>query len=120
MDHNLRNPDAELQQRAVEYLQLSRVASPDVLATVIFFILYQIFFIGPFINTKFINEFQILEEMPPFPEKESSLLAKLKKSKPHVEELVNQAAEKKQRPTAMMNHASYFLYFRQISVGCTP
>lgn len=37
MDHNLRNPDAELQQRAVEYLQLSRVASPDVLATVIFF-----------------------------------------------------------------------------------
>uniref|UniRef100_A0A183H362 Alpha_adaptinC2 domain-containing protein n=1 Tax=Onchocerca flexuosa TaxID=387005 RepID=A0A183H362_9BILA len=79
MDHNLRNPDAELQQRAVEYLQLSRVASPDVLAT-------------------------ILEEMPPFPEKESSLLAKLKKSKPHVEELVNQAAEKKQRPTAMMNH----------------
>uniref|UniRef100_A0A0R3RU39 AP-2 complex subunit alpha n=1 Tax=Elaeophora elaphi TaxID=1147741 RepID=A0A0R3RU39_9BILA len=79
MDHNLRNPDAELQQRAVEYLQLSRVASPDVLAT-------------------------ILEEMPPFPEKESSLLAKLKKSKPHVEELVNQAAERKQRPTAMMNH----------------
>lgn len=35
MDHNLRNPDAELQQRAVEYLQLSRIASPDVLATVI-------------------------------------------------------------------------------------
>jgi AP-2 complex subunit alpha len=33
-DHNLRNPDAELQQRAIEYLQLSKVASPDVLATV--------------------------------------------------------------------------------------
>jgi len=33
-DTNLRNPDAELQQRAVEYLQLSKVASPDVLATV--------------------------------------------------------------------------------------
>uniref|UniRef100_A0A183CWG5 Alpha_adaptinC2 domain-containing protein n=1 Tax=Gongylonema pulchrum TaxID=637853 RepID=A0A183CWG5_9BILA len=78
MDHNLRNPDAELQQRAVEYLQLSRIASPDVLAT-------------------------ILEEMPPFPEKESSLLAKLKKSKPHVEELVSQTAEKKQRPTALIN-----------------
>lgn len=77
-DHNLRNPDAELQQRAVEYLQLSRIASPDVLAT-------------------------ILEEMPPFPEKESSLLAKLKKSKPHVEELENQSAEKKQRPVAVMN-----------------
>uniref|UniRef100_A0A9J2PG22 AP-2 complex subunit alpha n=2 Tax=Ascaris TaxID=6251 RepID=A0A9J2PG22_ASCLU len=77
-DHNLRNPDAELQQRAVEYLQLSRIASPDVLAT-------------------------ILEEMPPFPEKESSLLAKLKKSKPRVEELENQSAEKKQRPVAVMS-----------------
>uniref|UniRef100_A0A1I7WXU1 Adaptin_N domain-containing protein n=1 Tax=Heterorhabditis bacteriophora TaxID=37862 RepID=A0A1I7WXU1_HETBA len=33
-DHNLRNPDAELQQRAVEYLQMSKVATPDVLATV--------------------------------------------------------------------------------------
>ncbi|TKR77469.1 hypothetical protein L596_018440 [Steinernema carpocapsae] len=76
-DHNLRNPDAELQQRAVEYLQLSRVATRDVLAT-------------------------ILEEMPPFAEKESSLLAKLKKSKPQVEELENQAAEKKHRPTAVM------------------
>ncbi|VDK48886.1 unnamed protein product [Anisakis simplex] len=77
-DHNLRNPDAELQQRAVEYLQLSHIASPDVLAT-------------------------ILEEMPPFPEKESSLLAKLKKSKPRVEELENQTAEKKQRPVAVMS-----------------
>uniref|UniRef100_A0A915DAA3 Clathrin adaptor alpha/beta/gamma-adaptin appendage Ig-like subdomain domain-containing protein n=1 Tax=Ditylenchus dipsaci TaxID=166011 RepID=A0A915DAA3_9BILA len=77
-DHNLRNPDAELQQRAVEYLQLSRVASPDVLAT-------------------------ILEEMPQFAEKESSLLAKLKKSKPQVEEMENQVAEKKQRPSAVMN-----------------
>lgn len=46
--------------------------------------------------------------MPPFAEKESSLLAKLKKSKPHVEELVNQAAEKKQRSTAMMNHVSSY------------
>lgn len=35
-DNNLRNPDAELQQRAIEYLQLSKVASPDVLATVSF------------------------------------------------------------------------------------
>lgn len=47
--------------------------------------------------------------MPPFPEKESSLLAKLKKSKPHVEELVSQAAERKQRPTALMNQVSCFL-----------
>ncbi|VDM68005.1 unnamed protein product, partial [Strongylus vulgaris] len=73
IDHNLRNPDAELQQRAMEYLQMSKVASPDVLAT-------------------------ILEEMPPFPEKESSLLAKLKKSKPQVEELENVEKERKTRP----------------------
>jgi len=56
--NQLRNADVELQQRAVEYLQLSSVASTDVLATV-------------------------LEEMPPFPERESSILAKLKKKKPH-------------------------------------
>ncbi|KHJ98574.1 adaptin region [Oesophagostomum dentatum] len=73
IDHNLKNPDAELQQRAVEYLQMSKVASPDVLAT-------------------------ILEEMPPFPEKESSLLAKLKKSKPQVEEMENVEKERKARP----------------------
>lgn len=55
-DINVRNADTELQQRAVEYLQLSNIATQDVLATV-------------------------LEEMPPFPERESSLLAKLKKKK---------------------------------------
>jgi len=49
--------DVELQQRALEYLQLSSITSTDVLATV-------------------------LEEMPPFPERESSILAKLKKKKP--------------------------------------
>lgn len=54
---NLRSADAELQQRASEYLQLSIVASADVLATV-------------------------LEEMPSFPERESSILAVLKKKKP--------------------------------------
>lgn len=54
---NLRSADAELQQRASEYLQLSIVATPDVLATV-------------------------LEEMPSFPERESSILAVLKKKKP--------------------------------------
>lgn len=57
-DSNLRSSDAELQQRACEYLALSKVASLDVLATV-------------------------LEEMPPFPEKESSgLLNLLKKKRP--------------------------------------
>jgi len=55
-DTNMRNADTELQQRAIEYLRLSSIASQDVLATV-------------------------LEEMPPFPERESSLLAKLKKKK---------------------------------------
>lgn len=40
--------------------------------------------------------------MPQFPEKESSLLAKLKKSKPQAEE-VEQVTEKKQRPTAVMS-----------------
>ncbi|XP_051797883.1 AP-2 complex subunit alpha-2 isoform X1 [Acanthochromis polyacanthus] len=55
-DSQLRNADVELQQRAVEYLKLSCIASTDILATV-------------------------LEEMPPFPERESSILAKLKKKK---------------------------------------
>ncbi|CAM5131294.1 unnamed protein product [Natator depressus] len=55
-DSQIRNADVELQQRAVEYLKLSSIASTDVLATV-------------------------LEEMPPFPERESSILAKLKKKK---------------------------------------
>uniref|UniRef100_A0A8B9FGH0 AP-2 complex subunit alpha n=1 Tax=Amazona collaria TaxID=241587 RepID=A0A8B9FGH0_9PSIT len=55
-DSQLKNADVELQQRAVEYLRLSTIASTDILATV-------------------------LEEMPPFPERESSILAKLKKKK---------------------------------------
>lgn len=54
---NIRSADAEIQQRSVEYLQLSQIASTEVLATV-------------------------LEEMPPFPERESSILASLKKKKP--------------------------------------
>lgn len=44
--------------------------------------------------------------MPQFPEKESSLLSKLKKTKPQVEELENQVAEKKQRPVAVMRDLS--------------
>ena len=58
LDSNLRSADAELQQRASEYLALSKIPSLDVLATV-------------------------LEEMPPFPEKEScGLLNLLKKKRP--------------------------------------
>lgn len=55
---NLKNADVEIQQRAVEYLKLSQVADVDVLATV-------------------------LEEMPSFPERESSILSSiLQKKKP--------------------------------------
>merc|ERR1712179_259891 len=58
LDSNIRSADAELQQRASEYLALSKVTSLDVLATV-------------------------LEEMPSFPEKEScGLLNLLKKKRP--------------------------------------
>jgi AP-2 complex subunit alpha len=56
-DHQARNPNQELQQRSIEYLKLSNIASTDTLATV-------------------------LEEMPPFPEKESSLLSKLYQTAP--------------------------------------
>lgn len=74
---NLRSADAELQQRASEYLQLSIIASSDVLATV-------------------------LEEMPAFPERESSILAVLKKKKPgRVPE--NEIKEGKS-PTPVSNH----------------
>lgn len=62
-DSNIRNSDAELQQRATEYYALSKV-SPDILATV-------------------------LEEMPPFPERESSILAILKKKKPGVSDAIS-------------------------------
>lgn len=78
-DSNLRSADAELQQRASEYLQLSIIASPDVLATV-------------------------LEEMPAFPERESSILAVLKKKKPgRVPE--NEIKESKS-PTPISNHTN--------------
>jgi AP-2 complex subunit alpha len=57
-DSNLKSADVELQQRASEYLALSKITSLDVLATV-------------------------LEEMPPFPEKESSgILNLLQKKRP--------------------------------------
>ncbi|CAO4383195.1 unnamed protein product [Caenorhabditis nigoni] len=80
-DHNLRNPDAELQQRSIEYLQMAKLASGDVLAT-------------------------ILEVMPAFPEKESSLLAKLKKSKPQLEEIEREEKEKRAKPSAVMSEGS--------------
>ncbi|XP_077995107.1 AP-2 complex subunit alpha-2-like [Glandiceps talaboti] len=77
-DNQLRNADAELQQRAVEYLQLSSLASPDVLATV-------------------------LEEMPPFPERESSILAKLKKKKGTIAGAEGEEKESKPTKLTIMN-----------------
>lgn len=56
-DTQVRNANQELQQRATEYLKLSNIATTDVLATV-------------------------LEEMPPFPHRESSLLSKLYQTAP--------------------------------------
>ncbi|XP_035206160.1 AP-2 complex subunit alpha-2-like, partial [Stegodyphus dumicola] len=78
-DNNIRSADAELQQRTVEYLQLSSIATSDVLATV-------------------------LEEMPPFPERESSILAILKKKKPGVAEGLPPNAVTKEHP-ALFNHS---------------
>lgn len=77
-DSNLRSADAELQQRASEYLQLSIIASSDVLATV-------------------------LEEMPAFPERESSILAVLKKKKPGRVPETDIIKENKS-PTPVVNH----------------
>ncbi|GFV25764.1 hypothetical protein TNCV_3867341 [Trichonephila clavipes] len=79
-DNNIRSADAELQQRTVEYLQLSSIATSDVLATV-------------------------LEEMPPFPERESSILAILKKKKPGVAEGLPPNAVTKDHP-ALFNHSA--------------
>lgn len=73
-DNNLRSADAELQQRASEYLSLSVHATTDVLATV-------------------------LEEMPPFPERESSILAILKKKSGRIPDI-------SKTPRAANPHAS--------------
>ncbi|KAL5110403.1 AP-2 complex subunit alpha-2 [Taenia crassiceps] len=65
-DSNYRSSNVEIQQRSVEYLALSKVVTEDILATV-------------------------LEEMPPFPERESSILAKLKAKKPESDGLSSSA-----------------------------
>lgn len=78
-DSNIRSADAELQQRASEYLQLSNIVSTDVLATV-------------------------LEEMPAFPERESSILTLLKRKKPgRVPDGTEGKEEKSPTPTPI-NH----------------
>lgn len=66
-DANIKNADVEIQQRTVEYLKLSQIAGADVLATV-------------------------LEEMPPFIERESSILSNiLQKKKPLVDAITGNA-----------------------------
>lgn len=82
-DSNIRSADAELQQRTVEYLQLSYIATSDVLATV-------------------------LEEMPPFPERESSILATLKKKKPGVTGGMNNYSGKEYKGTTANNFVNDF------------
>ena len=58
-DNQTKNANVELQQRAVEYLSLSRIGDDSLLG-------------------------KVLEEMPPFPEKESSLMLILRKKAPSV------------------------------------
>ncbi|CAF1003348.1 unnamed protein product [Brachionus calyciflorus] len=64
-ENNLKSSDVEIQQRSVEYLQLSMIADADVLATV-------------------------LEEMPSFPERESSILSSILQKKKPPSDLANQ------------------------------
>uniref|UniRef100_H2Z4M1 AP-2 complex subunit alpha n=1 Tax=Ciona savignyi TaxID=51511 RepID=H2Z4M1_CIOSA len=96
-NNQLRNADVELQQRALEYSQLSSITSQDVLATV-------------------------LEEMPPFPERESSILAKLKKKKPASVQVSlvgcfipsTESTEHANRPTYSTIACSFLLRFKLI------
>lgn len=46
----------------------------------------------------------MLEEMPPFPERESSILAKLKKKKPTVTEQAENKEPKQPMPQAQMSN----------------
>ncbi|KAA0198951.1 AP-2 complex subunit alpha [Fasciolopsis buskii] len=77
-DSNLRSSDIEIQQRAVEYLALSRTASDDFLA-------------------------KVLEEMPPFPERESSILVKLKARNPNSEQVTTAKTEQTSRVEGMQS-----------------
>ncbi|KAJ3593103.1 hypothetical protein NHX12_005440 [Muraenolepis orangiensis] len=98
-DSQLRNADVELQQRAVEYLRLSCIASTDILATV-------------------------LEEMPPFPERESSILAKLKRKKgpgvlPNIDD-VRQEREKERSLNGSLDDGSDAASKTPFLAPCAP
>ena len=91
-DTNIRSADAELQQRTVEYLQLSNIASADILATV-------------------------LEEMPAFPERESSILAKLKKKKELPDNVETPSKEHRHLPQAIVNSTDGVSVSRKLHVS---
>ena len=81
-DANIKNADVEIQQRTVEYLKLSQIAGADVLATV-------------------------LEEMPPFIERESSILSNiLQKKKPLVDAITGNAISADQEKTVTTSIAT--------------
>ncbi len=78
-DANIRSADAEIQQRTIEYLKLAEVVDTDVLATV-------------------------LEEMPAFPERESSILSSiLQKKKPPSENNPHRNEEKEGKTVERSN-----------------
>jgi len=83
-DSNIRSADAELQQRASEYLKLSVVASTDVLVLFSEYIMLHNNKASTSLLTMLFMIFKatVLEEMPPFPERDSSILTILKKKKP--------------------------------------
>jgi len=91
-DNQLRNADVELQQRALEYSQLSSITSSEVLATV-------------------------LEEMPPFPERESSILAKLKKKKPSATQALEKDSDKTKSSTTPSPTSNNHVDKEKITLG---
>ncbi|VDO84720.1 unnamed protein product [Schistosoma curassoni] len=85
-DSNLRSSNVEIQQRATEYLALSRIATDDVLATV-------------------------LEEMPPFPERHSSILAKLKAKNPNTDGTISKSEAVGESYALNSTKVSFQLYY---------
>ena len=81
----------EIQQRATEYLKLSEICNPTVLATV-------------------------LEIMPPYPEKQSALLVRLKQKKPLMEAEEN--GVESSEPAA--NHKDEVRKLPETAVKSTP
>ena len=83
-DSNLRSADAELQQRASEYLALSKVGKQGEITCKSTWKCSELHLKAMFGQITSLDVLAtVLEEMPPFPEKESSgLLNLLKKKRP--------------------------------------